>query len=146
MVTWSKILRGALLRFLPGALSIVAIVIGMEASRGAQLSPLAPLLLGGQALALGAGYASVLAAFRSRLRGDARPEGRRSLIAGICSSSLLLAVWILVRGPWHWWATMLAAFLVGAGGAGLMFFPWLSATGSDRDVQIVAHASSNEEL
>jgi hypothetical protein len=125
----------------------MAIVLGLELNKGVQLSPQAPLVIALQVLSLGTAYGTVLAAFRSHLRSDAAPDSRRSAIAGVCSTVLLLAISMLTGGPWHLWSLGLAAFGVGGGSAALMFFPWLTtATGTESDGRALASASSNEEL
>lgn len=66
MLQWSEILRDAFSRFLPGALVLIAIVLGAEFSRGVRFTPAAAQVLSIEVLGLSAGYAKLNAAAKLR--------------------------------------------------------------------------------
>jgi hypothetical protein len=146
MVRWQSIFRAAFTKFLPGAVALIAILVGVTIVRGIQLSPRTPLIFAIEVGCLAGGYAGVLGAMRRKLRSDAAPDGRKSFIAGLAATALLLLVTEL-PATWHLWSLAIASFATGAGSAGLMFFPWLTRrpARSDWDSPSADHGNSFKE-
>jgi len=141
-----SVVRGTLLRFLPGSLlSSTAVFVYLNGFAPPSLAETATLAVG-FGLGLSAGFGVALGALRKRLYPDADVDGYRSLIAGLLAPLAVLMVTGFVGGiglsslPW----------VLGIGGvasAATFFFPWLTPTPrSMLDPRYVSPATEDEHL
>ena len=127
MVTFREIVKGAISRFLPGAVvgqaAMIAFLLIGEPS-GLALRDL-PILAGFTAL-MTIGHAGALGVMRRMMRDDADVSGRRALIAGLAAGAFHFGIAAAVSTFTENQGFALAVFS-GAAAATAMFFPWIRA-------------------
>lgn len=128
--------RGVLKRFLPASVGSLAILGAGLSLLGPNLGLLQAMILGLEAISLTFGFALGLTGLKRLLYSDAAVDGRRSVVAGLCSPLYLGLVSIFTQGHGLFGIAALST-LVGAGIALAMFFPWLSRTPELGDQPIV---------
>jgi hypothetical protein len=134
MTGWNSILRGALARFVPGVLAVFGVSFVLAAAlKGSEIGPNQVVGFLSLGLAMTLGYVVTLGLLRPSLDAGARVEGRRSLLAGLGSTCLLLGLGMLHSGPTS--QAVMNGFALLAGGlttAGI-FFPWLASATQRED-------------
>ena len=142
MISIGRLVRGSVTRFLPGAAAFIAVVVLIEAIRGAALSVNALTVLGTELAALGVGHLLAMLAFRRRLRSDAPVTERPTAFAGAAAAVLLLVIFSLTRPIGSPWMIPGLSMLAGAAGAIGSLFPWFHR---QRDVDALAAAERELE-
>ena len=135
MTVWSSILRGAVTRFIPGILSFYGASLLLAATlKGIEIGPAQVIGFTTMGLAMTAGYVVTLGLMRPSLDEGAEIERRRSYVAGLGATCVLLGFGILHGSPTpHWMMNMFGA-VAGAVTTAAMFFPWLvRSKRSDRE-------------
>ena len=119
--------RGVLKRFFPASVGSLGVLGAGLSLLGPSLTFLQVMLLSLEAISLTFGFALGLTGLKRLLYSDAAVDGRRSVVAGLCSPLYLGLVSIFAQGSSLFEIAALST-LVGAGIALAMFFPWLSRT------------------
>ena len=135
MITWHQISNGVVRKFLPAA-AVTALLLEIPSWVVVGVRPLSLALLAVSLGAMGAGYASVLGALRSRLRDDADVGGRRAIVAGIGSLGLIVAsaaVWRLGTPSLLGGVARIAGLYFASGAAVTLglYFPWIATRQRD---------------
>lgn len=147
MISLRTIVRGMLVRFLPGLVVGTAVLYGLARLSG-------PVYVGWLRLAIAngkiaIGYAAVLVLLRYRLRTDADVAGRRSAVAGLLVPAAYLCgitTWapLTSTGPF----STVAHVAIGAALAVGIYFPWLKRNAvpalTDQELRGVLGAGSEE--
>ena len=126
MLSLSKIVRGAFLRFLPTSALLMTVGLVPLILSGVRLSPLAPLIAAGEVLGVAAGYFGMLALLRGRLSADTPVDGRPSMVAGAVAPLAVMFALMITGSPHHLAAMAPTAAVAGAALGFAMFFPWLA--------------------
>lgn len=122
-------LKGALGRFLPGALvSLAAVlsVLGGVPGGGEFMEAVLTLLVG--AAGMTAGFAAGLEGLRRWLYPDAKIAGRKSFIAGLMAPVAVFVAGALMSAPVGLPAILTLLFVVPLALSLLMYFAWLTPT------------------
>lgn len=126
MTAWNAILVGAATRFVPGILTFFGGSFLLSAAiKGIEIGPYQVFGFTALGLSMTAGYVLALGLMRPSLEIAAGIEGRRSYVAGLGATCVLLGLGVLHGSPVGP-ATMNAlAALAGSIMTGVTFFPWL---------------------
>ncbi|MDB4905984.1 MAG: hypothetical protein JWO05_768 [Gemmatimonadetes bacterium] len=141
MISFGRLLRGTVTRFVPGAAAFIAVVIVIEAMLGATLSAGALGVLSTELAALGAGHLIAMLAFRRRLRSDAPVTERPTAFAGAAAAVSLLVILALAHPVFSLWAVAGLSTVAGAAGAIGSLFPWFR-----RQREVDALSAAQREL
>jgi hypothetical protein len=143
-VPGTSVRKGILKRFFPAsALSLGGLASALFVADGAvSLGQL--LLVGLEVFSLTLGFGIGLAALKAFLFPDAKVEGRRSLVAGLCSPLYLLLVSMFTQGS-DWFQIAGWSTLTGFAVALVLFFPWLSRSPANDELELPAPGETDLE-
>ena len=126
MTAWKAILFGAVTRFVPGILTFFGASFLISAAlKGIEIGPHQVLGFTALGLSMTAGYVLTLGLMRPSLEASAGIEGRRSYVAGLGATCVLLGLGVLHGSPTSMAMMNALSVLAGALTTGLTFFPWL---------------------
>ncbi len=128
MTAWTSILRGAITRFIPGVLTFFGGSFLLAAAvKGITIGPVQVQGFTALGLCMTLGYCITLGLMRPSLAASAQIEGRRSLLAGLASTCVLLELGIMHGSPTPRVIMFGFATLAGTIITAAMFFPWMTA-------------------
>jgi len=139
---FSSVFIGTLGRFLPGSAGIISAVGLLALIHDPSRWPILFGLVGLEVAGLTVGFGMGLEGLRRWLYPDAGVEGRRSIVAGLCSPLALAIVSVFSQGAS---LSDIAVFstLAGTIMALLMYFAWLSPTPEEKREPLPRHRDNS---
>lgn len=126
MIAWRAILTGAATRFVPGVLTFFgASFLVAAALKGIEIGPQQIFGFTALGLSMTAGYVLTLGLMRPSLEASAGIKERRSYVAGLGATCVLLGLGVLHGSPTGLTTMSALSVLAGSITTGLTFFPWL---------------------
>jgi hypothetical protein len=141
---FSSVVIGTLGRFLPGSAGIISTVTLLELISDPSRWPILLGLVGLEVAGLTVGFGIGLEGLRRWLYPDAGVEGRRSIVAGLCSPLALAIVSVFSQGA-HLSDIAIFSTLAGTTMALLMYFAWLSPTPEEKREPLPGHPGRSAE-
>jgi len=139
--------QGVLKRFFPASFGSLGVLVWGLSLGSLEFGVHQAMVLGVEVASLTAGFGLGLVGLKRLLYSDAAVNGRRSIVAGLCSPLYLGLASIFMQGS-NLLEIAGVSILTGAGVSFAMFFPWLSRSPSkekddldspaDQDLQVSA--------